>query len=84
MNKLFDLRFVIGSFFAIIGLILIVYSFTGNQWNLMRTIGLDEKYNQVISINRWCGGIFLVFGVVMVLLSLQKDAHDELLEEEHS
>ena len=36
MNKLFDLRFVIGLFFAIIGLLLLVYGFSGcaevNRW----------------------------------------------------
>ncbi|MGV3527765.1 MAG: hypothetical protein ACO1OO_02640 [Flavisolibacter sp.] len=68
-NKLFDLRFVIGCFFAIVGLLLLVFSFVTTEADVQ-------------SINRWCGIGFLVFGVVMILLSLQKDAHDELLEEE--
>lgn len=67
MNKLFDLRFVIGIFFTIIGLMLVGYSFT----SLIR----DSA-----SINRWSGVVFMVFGIVMIILSLSKDADDELLE----
>jgi hypothetical protein len=72
MNKLFDLRFMIGSFFSLVGLLLLVYSFTGSP---------DDRAE---SINRWTSIIFLVFGVLMIILSLRKDAHDELLEEESS
>jgi hypothetical protein len=54
MNKLFDLRFVIGAFFAIIGLLLIAYS-------LITTEGRQ--------INLICGGIFVVFGIVMIAFS---------------
>ncbi|MGN6402608.1 MAG: hypothetical protein ACTHMD_19270 [Flavisolibacter sp.] len=68
MNKLFDLRFVIGSFFSIVGLLLLIYS-------------LASKVREGQSINSWCGVLFLVFGVLMILLSFRKDAHDELLEE---
>lgn len=68
MNKLFDLRFVIGSFFSIVGLLLLIY-------------GLASKVREGQSINSWCGVLFLVFGVLMILLSFRKDAHDELLEE---
>ena len=67
MNKLFDLRFVIGSFFSIVGLLLLIYSFLTKQ--------LDQ------SVNKWCGGVFIVFGVIMIILSFGKEAHDELLEE---
>jgi len=66
MNKLFDLRFVIGSFFTLIGLLLLGYSFTATS--------LEQ------GVNRWCGLIFIVFGIIMIILSLQKDANDELLE----
>jgi hypothetical protein len=66
-NKLFDLRFVIGSFFTIVGLLLLIYGFTNEA--------------EAKSINTWCGGTFLLFGIVMIILSLQKDARDELLEE---
>ena len=68
MNKLFDLRFVIGSFFSIVGLLLLIYS-------------LASKVREGQSINSWCGVLFFVFGVLMILLSFRKDAHDELLEE---
>ena len=68
MNKLFDLRFVIGCFFSIVGVLLLVYS-------------LASKAGEGQTINSWCGGLFVVFGVVMIVLSFRKDAHDELLEE---
>jgi len=68
MNKLFDLRFVIGCFFSIVGVLLLVYS-------------LASKAREGQTINSWCGGLFVVFGVVMIVLSFRKDAHDELLEE---
>jgi hypothetical protein len=67
MNKLFDLRFVIGSFFSIVGILLLIYGF------------LIEK-EEARDVNRWCGAAFVLFGVVMILLSLRKDANDELLE----
>ena len=66
MNKLFDLRFVIGLFFSIIGLVLLVYSLASSG---------DQ------SINRWCSIVFLAFGLFMIIISLRKDAHDEILEE---
>lgn len=71
LNKLFDLRFVIGSFFSIVGILLLLYSFLSSDTTL-----------NMQSVNRWCGIFFIVFGVVMIILSLQKDADDELLEEE--
>ena len=69
LNKLFDLRFVIGMFFLVIGLLILVYSFFVEPEGAQNT-------------NRWSGFIFALFGVLMVALSLQKDADDELLEEE--
>ncbi len=71
MNKLFDLRFVIGSFFLIVGILLLGYSFLSADTEL-----------SMHTINRWCGIVFIVFGILMIVLSLQKDADDELLEEE--
>ena len=67
MNKLFDLRFVIGSFFSIAGILLLIYGFF-----------IEAK--EASSVNKWCGGLFLLFGIVMIILSLQKDAQDELIE----
>ena len=69
MDKLLDLRFVIGVFFTIVGVLLLGYSFTNENYHAQET-------------NRWCGIIFLVFGIVMILLSLRKNAHDELLKED--
>ena len=68
MNKLLDLRFVIGVFFTLIGLMLVIFSFTSQE---------EAAQN----INRWCGIVFALFGVLMIFLSFGKDAHDELLEE---
>jgi putative Mn2+ efflux pump MntP len=65
MNKIFDLRFVIGSFFTLVGLILLVYGF----------VSLGTSGN----VDEWCGGIFIIFGVFMILISFRKDASDELL-----
>jgi hypothetical protein len=70
MNKLLDLRFVIGLFFTIIGLLLLIQSITG-------TTALETGE----SINRWTGVVFGLFGVFMILLSFKKEAHDEILEE---
>jgi hypothetical protein len=69
LNKLFDLRFVIGSFFLVVGILLLIYGF-------LIEVGHERD------INRWCGVFFLVFGVIMVLLSFRKEAHDELLKED--
>jgi putative Mn2+ efflux pump MntP len=69
LNKLFDLRFIIGSFFSLVAILLLVYGFFIETENAR-------------DVNRWCGVFFLFFGVVMIVLSLRKEAHDELLEEE--
>lgn len=70
MNKLLDLRFVIGMFFTIIGVLLLVYSF-------FATTQLETGE----SINRYTGLVFLAFGVLMILLSFRKEAYDEIIEE---
>ena len=70
MNKLLDLRFVIGVFFTLIGLLLLVHSFL---------TGSDMEGSH--SVNRYTGLTFLAFGVFMIVLSFQKEAHDEILEE---
>jgi len=56
MNKLFDLRFVIGIFFIVIGAILIVYGFLSKQ---------------LTTVNEWCGVMFLVFGLFMLFLTVR-------------
>jgi hypothetical protein len=65
MNRLIDLRFVIGAFFTIVGILLLLY-------------GILDPAQANQSVNKWCGGIFIVFGVIMLLLSRQKNVHDEL------
>ena len=54
MKKLFDLRFVIGLFFSVTGVLLSIYHQYSGETN---------------QINLWCGLIFLVFGISMILLS---------------
>ena len=66
MNKLIDLRFVIGVFFVIVGILLLFFGFMSSELRAQ-------------NVNRWCGGIFTVFGAIMTVLSFQKDADDELL-----
>lgn len=66
MNKLLDLRFVIGVFFGVMSLLLLGYSF------------FSDAHAAAHTVNRWCGAVFGVFGVLMVVLSFRKDAHDEL------
>jgi hypothetical protein len=56
MNKLFDLRFVIGLFFLIIGLLLIGYSFFSDV----------TEYKK--EVNLYCGLLFSSFGLVMFML----------------
>lgn len=70
MNKLLDLRFVIGVFFTIIGLLLLLYSFFS-----------ASEVEAGKGINRYSGLALLVFGIFMIILSFRKDAHDEILEE---
>jgi len=60
MNKLLDLRFVIGLFFSVVGLLLIIYFL------------LDAKEGPA-KVNAVCGGLFLLFGLGMVLLSYKKE-----------
>ena len=62
MKKLFDLRFVIGLFFTVIGLMLSVY---------------HQFSNELSNINFWCGLVFLVFGISMIVLSYTAKVEDE-------
>jgi uncharacterized membrane protein len=66
MNRLIDLRFVIGLFFLVVGIILLTYSFI-------------TAVENAVSINRWCGIVFIVFGVFMLALSFKKDESDDVL-----
>jgi hypothetical protein len=59
MKKLYDLRFVIGMFFLVIGVLLIGYVLFAST-----SVG--------VSINKWCGILFILFGGFMLALSLKK------------
>jgi len=65
MDKLFDLRFVIGLFFFVIGALLTAYYFIFSV--------------TTEAVNLWCGVLFIVFGVIMILLS-RKGAAKKLEE----
>ncbi len=65
MNKFFDLRFVIGAFFLSVGVLLLIYSF--NNTTVAHA-----------AVNRWSSIFFIVFAVVMMLLSIDKSPEDEL------
>jgi hypothetical protein len=66
MKKLLDLRFVIGVFFTVVGSLLILYHFIGESATESNTM-----------INIWCGVLFLLFGISMIVLSyLQKIEED--------
>jgi prolipoprotein diacylglyceryltransferase len=58
MKKLLDLRFVIGVFFLIVGILLFIYHFTGTK---------DASMS--MSVNLWCGIVFIAFGTGMIVLS---------------
>jgi len=62
LNKLLDLRFVIGVFFTVIGGLLLGQSF------------LSTPCVAACSINRWVGTIFLAFGILMIVMSFQKES----------
>ncbi len=59
MNKLLDLGFIIGAFFAVVGMLLLGYSFLGGT--------VDS-----VTLNRWCGVVFIAFGLLMILFSFKK------------
>ncbi|KQO20693.1 hypothetical protein ASF10_16610 [Flavobacterium sp. Leaf82] len=61
MNKLYDLRFVIGVFFLIIGVLLIGYAFVSESFS---------EYK--MKINLYCGLLFSSFGLLMLLLKKNK------------
>lgn len=67
MNKFFDLRFVIGLFFLIIGAMLLIFSLTTTP---------TEGFNK--TVNLWCSISFLVFSVIMLILSIDKKPKDKL------
>ena len=65
MKKLLDLRFVIGVFFAVVGTLLLIYDLVTAQNKSMNT-----------SVNAWSAILFLVFGIVMIVLSYTNKIND--------
>lgn len=55
MDKFLDLRFVIGLFFILTGLLLLLYG----------------CFHPADAVNLWSGGLFLVFGLLMAFLSFK-------------
>ena len=66
MKKLFDLRFVIGLFFLSMGIILMVYYFIATVEADMHPV-----------VNKWSGGVYLIFGILMIRLSYRYEDADE-------
>ncbi len=66
MKKFLDLRFVIGIFFILIGLLVLIYA-------------LVKLQNRAIdrSVNLWSSSLFLTFGGFMIVISLTKEIIDE-------
>ena len=60
MNKLVDLRFIIGFFFFLIGMLLLGY------------ILFDSRTIDSNTINFSCGLLFTTFGLAMIFLSFLK------------
>lgn len=57
MKNMLDLRFVIGFFFLLVGLFLLIGSFV-----------LHPEAGKTEMVNRWCGVFYVVFSVVMLVL----------------
>jgi hypothetical protein len=66
MKKLYDLRFVIGVFFTIAGLLLTGYH-----------LFTDKSPVPEDKLNLWSGVFYTVFGIVMMGLSYTKTASSE-------
>jgi uncharacterized membrane protein HdeD (DUF308 family) len=63
MKKLTDLRFIIGLFFSLTGIILLVCYF----------IAAKAKHPE---LNLYSGGLMLLFGLLMLLLFYKGDAEN--------
>jgi hypothetical protein len=67
MYKLFDLRFVIGIFFLIVGILLLAHSiFSFPEAGFSKTVNL------------YCSLYFILFSIVMLLLSIDRKPKDKL------
>ncbi len=63
MKKLTDLRFIIGLFFSLCGLILLLSYFMASETNHPE-------------LNLYAGGVMLLFGLVMLVLFYKGDAEN--------
>jgi len=59
MNRWLDLRLIIGLFFSVIGVLLIIHC-------------IGQAGRGQATVNGWCGAGFLVFGGLMIGASLWK------------
>ena len=66
MKRLFDLRFVIGIFFLVVGALLFGYSFI-----------VPNSAANGRDVNLWCGVFFIFFAVFMLTLAF-KDKSETL------
>lgn len=66
MKKLLDLRFVIGVFFTIVGILLVVYFIFESYYTATNS-----------SVNAWCGSFFILFGILMIAISYRDIITDE-------
>lgn len=57
MKNVLDLRFVIGLFFALVGIFLFITSFTSHP-----------EGGKTETVNFWCGIVYIVFAVFMLIL----------------
>lgn len=66
MNKLFDLRLVIGLFFLVVGTLLLGYALLSSE-----IAGYEKK------VNLYCGSLLTAFGAGMLLLYKKKTKESE-------
>lgn len=57
MKNIFDLRFIIGLFFLLVGIFLFITSFVSHP-----VLGKTE------TVNFWCGIVYIAFGILMLIL----------------
>lgn len=57
MKNVLDLRFIIGAFFLLVGIFLVIAS-----------VVMDAGPDKSETVNRWSGVVYIVFSVVMLVL----------------
>ncbi len=56
-----DIRLPIGMLFSILGIILTIFGAIGDKSRYAQSLG--------VNVNLWWGGVLIVFGVIMLMLS---------------